>query len=108
MFSVFDYFDSFDIYNSDNGYKTETTENELKLFVYLAGVKKEDIGISVSNNELTIDAKNRVGYKDWKLKKLWKLSGINTESISSSYENGVLVVNLPKKNSENVRKIVVA
>lgn len=102
-------FRSFD-YSDDINYKTETTGTELKLFLYLAGVKKENISLSINSNILTVEAKGRVGYsEDWKFKNSWQVGReLDLENVSSSYESGVLIVNFPKKKSENVRKIVVA
>lgn len=94
----------------DIEYKTASSESGLKLYLYIAGVNKENISISINSNLITVDAKGRLGYsEDWKFKNSWQVGReYDLENVTSSYENGVLVVNFPKKKSENVRKIVVA
>lgn len=87
----------------------EPTETELKMFLYFPGVKKSNIDISVNSNILTVEAKEKLGYKNWKYKNSWRIgSGLDLEKISSRYEDGVLEIIIPKVKEQNVRKIVVA
>jgi len=79
------------------------------LEVVAPGMKKEDFEISLENNMLTISAskeetKNEQEkqilkeYKFQSFKRSFTLDEkINAESISAQYVNGILTLNLPKK-----------
>lgn len=102
------FFNSF-VNECESEYRQKTTEDGLILYIYLAGVKKGDISIGVNSNILTVEAKDKVGYENWKYKNSWRIgSGLDVDQISSSYSDGVLVVNIPKVREDNVRKIHVA
>ncbi|QBK63600.1 Hsp20/alpha crystallin family protein [Borrelia miyamotoi] len=86
-------------------------KDEGKLFIleaYLPGIKKEDIIISIKNDYLTIsyDRKDeeednrylRVERRDISFSRSFRLSGnIEQNKIRSELKNGVLIVELPKK-----------
>lgn len=89
-------------------YKHKTTEDGIILYLYFAGVKKSDISISINSSILKVEAKNKVGYSNWKYENSWRLgSGLDVERITSSYVDGVLAVNIPKVKEESSRKIPV-
>lgn len=102
------FFNSF-VNEYDVDYRQKTTETGLNLYVYLAGVKKSDISIGVNSNILTVEAKDKIGYSNWRYKNSWRIGqGLDVDKITSKYEDGVLEINIPKVKEENVRKIVVA
>ncbi|QFP42304.1 Hsp20/alpha crystallin family protein [Borrelia miyamotoi] len=88
-------------------------KDEGKLFIleaYLPGIKKEDMIISIKNDYLTIsyDRKDegeeqdnrylRVERRDISFSRSFRLSGnIEQNKIRSELKNGVLIVELPKK-----------
>lgn len=77
----------------------------------LPGFRKEDIGVDISEDVMTIKAERKTEREDKDSKgkyiccersygsftRQFDLSGINAENISAKYENGVLTMKLPKK-----------
>ncbi len=80
----------------------------------LPGVKKEDIKIDIENKYLTISAERKSEKEDKDEKgnfirrersygsfsRSFDISGIESEKISAKYENGVLILSMPKKEKE--------
>ncbi|TCS83090.1 Hsp20/alpha crystallin family protein [Tepidibacillus fermentans] len=76
----------------------------------LPGFRKEDINIEVDNNRLTIHAKHEARVEDNKENYIRKerrfgsftrsfdVSNIKTDEIKAEYNNGVLILDLPKKD----------
>lgn len=94
--------------------KVDIKENE-KSFVIeaeLPGIKKEEIGLDLENNVLTISVehKEEVNEESDKyirkerrygaMKRSFIVENIDEESISAKFENGVLSLVLPKKSPE--------
>ncbi|MDI9475321.1 MAG: Hsp20/alpha crystallin family protein [Candidatus Alkaliphilus sp. MAG34] len=84
----------------------------------LPGFDKKDINISVDDNRLTITAEHSESKEESKdnyirkerrygsFARSFDVSNIKTEDIKADYENGVLTLNLPKKDSSpDSRKI---
>ncbi|MCF8445338.1 MAG: Hsp20/alpha crystallin family protein [Crocinitomicaceae bacterium] len=95
-------------YNDAEVILKEATD-KLELNLYVAGVKKSDITISINSNLLTIEAKNRVGYSNWKYKNSWRIDRtLDTEKVSSSYVDGVLTIIFPKMNIQTSKQIPIA
>jgi len=95
--------------NGDVVVTQKSADDKQELLLYIAGVKKEDISILVNSNIFTVEAKQRVGYNNWKYKNSWRLGReLDTENITSSYVDGVLTVIFPKKNIETSKKIHIA
>ena len=77
----------------------------------LPGFDKKDINISVDDNRLTITAEHSESKEESKdnyirkerrygsFARSFDVSNIKTEDIKADYENGVLTLNLPKKDS---------
>lgn len=98
----------------------DVIENDSEYVVnfYLAGVKKDDISISVERDMLTIKAERREE-KDLKYNRKESFTGtfeksfklpdtVDKESIDASMEDGVLKLRIPKISDEQklgVRKI---
>jgi HSP20 family protein len=95
-------------------------EDSLLLTVEIPGVNKEDVKLSVENNVLTIsgEKKNNVEVKEDDFRRIERSYGsfsrsfnlssrIDNEKIEARFENGILAVNLPKKEESKPRQIEV-
>lgn len=116
-FRMFDDFEK-NFWNSNElaEFKTDIRDNgnEYVMEADLPGFKKENIKIDIDNDTLTITAerKNENSEKDDKgnyirmersygsFSRSFDVSGINTEEISASYNDGVLTLNMPKKTAK--------
>lgn len=79
----------------------------------LPGFKKEDISIDIENDCLTISASRKADSEEkngsyikrerftGSCRRCFDVSGVNTEAIDASYTDGILTVNMPKKQ-ENI------
>jgi len=87
------------IYSSEEGYRID---------LFVPGMKKEDLSISFEKNQLTVsgeckeDAKTmqivRSEYQIESFKRSFSVdSDVDGEKICAEYVNGVLTLNLPKK-----------
>ena len=88
----------------------------------IPGIRKEDIDISVNGNSLTISAevkKETDEKKDGKVLRSERYYGVATRSMAfgndvdanaakAKYENGVLELTLPKKASQQTKRLAVA
>lgn len=90
------------VYEEEQNYMVEA---------FIPGVSKENISIDFDNGQLTISVKENedqekkyliqekmVSYQPRKL----KLSGVDSSNIQAKYENGVLLVKLPKEQKETI------
>ncbi|MBO4452351.1 MAG: Hsp20/alpha crystallin family protein [Clostridia bacterium] len=94
-------------------FRTDITETEkaYTLEAELPGFKKEDIKIDIDNNYLTISAerKNESEEKNGKgevirrercygsVSRSFDITGVQTDNIEATYENGILKLEMPKK-----------
>lgn len=94
-------------------FKTDITDkgSEILLEAELPGFAKDDIHIDIDNNYLTIsaerhnsseekDKKNNVIRRErfsGKFSRCFDIEGIDAEKITASYEDGVLKLNMPKR-----------
>ena len=104
-------------YDVDNtAMKTDILEDEkeYKLVVELAGFSKENISIDLKEGYLTIGAKMDGSKKEegkkyilrercTSLKRSFYVGDIKREDIKAKYENGLLVVTIPKTLPDDVR-----
>jgi len=110
-FTPFSTFAGVDVIKNESGYE---------LHVDLPGISKEDIVIDMKDDILSIKVnteeekenteKNYVirQRSSRKFSRSFKVAGVQEENIQASYENGVLVLNLPfKEKIEVTRKIEV-
>jgi HSP20 family molecular chaperone IbpA len=67
-------------------------ENEIRIYVELPGVAKDDIHLNITEDEVEIKSKN--SYKTIKVPK-----NIDIKKMSSSYRNGVLEVTIQRKKT---------
>lgn len=105
----FGFFDS----RSLSEFKTDITDNgkEYVLEADLPGFKKEDIGLDIDGDVLTLRAERHSDHEDADKKnkyircersyglytRQFDVSEIDTENIKAKYDNGVLTLTLPKK-----------
>lgn len=107
-----------DFFNSEpiKPFKTDIKDlgDNIRLEADLPGVKKEDIKIDIENKYLTISAERKSEKEDKDEKgnfirrersygsfsRSFDISGIESEKISAKYEDGVLILTMPKKEKE--------
>ena len=93
-------------------------ENGITLFIEIPGYNKENLNISYDKGYLTVLAEREVSEEESKeflrreransLKRIYYVGEIDENAISAKYENGILTVNLPKKQRvETIKKIIV-
>jgi HSP20 family protein len=86
------------------------TEKEYLLDIIAPGMNKEDFSINIENNQLTISAEKKdetVNENEKQIRKEFTFQSfkrsftldekISADNISAQYVNGVLTLNLPKK-----------
>lgn len=92
--------------------KVDIKENEKNYIIEaeLPGIKKEDIGIALDNNLLTISVEQKVEVNEENehyirkerrygtTRRSFAVDNIDEDKISAKYENGILSLVLPKKN----------
>lgn len=102
-------------------FKTDIREEDDKftLEADLPGFDKENIGIDVDNDILTISAERHSEHETeegsskyircersyGKYSRSFDVSAVDVEKISAGYENGVLTLNMPKKEALVPKKI---
>lgn len=117
---LFDFFNDFEKSFFDTGFsnvrqfRTDVLDKGDKFLVQaeLPGFTKQDINIGIDGSYLTISAKrseekneNKENYIRQErsygaFSRSFDISGIDTENISASYENGILNLELPKLKEE--------
>lgn len=109
------------LFSRGHGESEELSENdsEYVIRVEMPGLSKEDIKVNVKDGELTIEAeKIRKNKNEEKLiyssifygsikKTIVLPEDIKTEGSDAAFENGVLVVTLPKKDVAPAKQITV-
>lgn len=102
--------------NSLDPFKTDIreTDDAFILEADLPGFNKEDIDIGIEGDYLTIKAERHADHEEKDEKnnyvriersfgsysRSFDISGIDGENIGAKYENGVLTLNMPKKEPE--------
>ena len=87
------------------------TENSYLMDIEIPGYEKKDIGISLENGYLTISAKKEEKQEDKKENYLrrersyscsrsYYVGDVDKDKVKAKYENGVLVVEIPKEQPE--------
>jgi HSP20 family protein len=97
------------------------TDNEIRFIVEAAGLRPEDIDVTVENNILTVSGEKKVE-RDESEKVEYHLyerrygrfersfalpRRVNTEGVNADYDNGVLTVTLKKTEAAKPRRIKV-
>lgn len=95
------------------------TENEYVIKAEMPGVKKDGVEITLENNELEITGKingnlpgeEHLKYAEFKLynyhRKFNVGNNVNNNALTAKLEDGVLTLNLPKRDELKPRKIEV-
>ena len=111
MFNDFFNDDMLSKFNSSGSFKTDIKETPKEYIVHaeLPGVKKEDIKVDYNNNYLTISATRNNESEEKKdnyirrersygsVSRGFYISNVNKDSIKAKFDNGVLNIELPKK-----------
>ena len=111
MFNDFFNDDMLSKFNSSRSFKTDIKETPEEYIVHaeLPGVKKEDIKVDYNNNYLTISATRNNESEEKKdnyirrersygsVSRGFYISNVNKDSIKAKFDNGVLNIELPKK-----------
>lgn len=111
-----DWFDG-GLTNNDRYMRTDIAETakDYRVKVDMPGFKKSDISINYANNLLTIDAHrdtfDDVSNKDGnilhserrygQMSRSYRLPDVDRDNISAKYEDGVLIITLPKLGDNN-------
>lgn len=94
------------------------TENELKFYVDLPGIKKEDIKINIEDGYLQIDGKKKCEYQTsgeyiYKERCTENYSrsyyigkDINEDEVTANLNDGVLFLSIPKKEEVKTKKYI--
>ena len=108
------------LFNSDSlAFRTDVkeTDDSYVLEAELPGFKKEDIAIDIEDNYLTISAKREYQKEDkdkhnyirrerayGSFTRSFDITGIDSNSITAAYKDGVLELKLPKEKIETPDK----
>ena len=99
------------------------TEDGLEVTAELAGIRPDDVNVSIENNVLTISGEKKHEVREengdgnyrllerryGRFERTFTLSPtVNTEKIDARFENGLLTVTLPKSEAAKPRKIRVS
>lgn len=93
--------------NIHPGYEVSETEKEYKIAIDIPGVPKQDISIDFKNDQITISAERKYYEKNslhstrqyGLIKKSFSIpQGVDVSKICAEYENGTLIIQVPKPN----------
>lgn len=94
------FFDNNSFFDNKLAYLKQKDDNNYQLEIEVPGYSKENIDLSVKEGKLYVNA-NREGKSTKTF--VYKLSNkINTKNLSASCKDGVLIVNLPLKEPEQI------
>ena len=123
MNSLLNVLDAFDQnFNFSSALRTDIIDqgDSLTLEAELPGFAKEEIELEIQNGILTISAQHREEDQDEEkkylcrerrvsaVKRSFQLEGIQEDSVTASFENGVLKLQLPKQETRVSRRIELA
>ncbi|WP_446898142.1 heat shock protein Hsp18 [Clostridium sp. LBM24168] len=105
-----DFFAPLNIHGFGNGFKVDLKETDDAYLIEadLPGIKKESIDLDYSDNYLTISAKRDNSREEknenyvrqersyGEFRRSFYVDNVDKNTISASFENGVLKINLPK------------
>jgi len=116
IWDLFDeFFDgkTFNFYNSSNvNYKSSEEDNNYILRLSVPGVKKENLKVKTDGENLIVKYEKpekilSFGFDINSFEKKWVLpNNVENKKISSKYQDGVLIITIPKKE-ESIIEIVV-
>ena len=99
-------------------FKTDVKENDDEYVIEseLPGLEKDDINIEITDNYLTISAHNeekieeenenyiRRERRTGSFQRVFQIDNVKEDEIDAKYENGILMVTLPKKEKSAPKK----
>ncbi len=115
-----DFFQDFmPAFKNRDTFKIDVKENEKEYMVEaeLPGIKKEDVNVSLNDNQLTIAVKQSKDTEEKKDNYIHRERGFSTmqrtiyldnasnKGASAKFEDGVLSLKLPKNDSQKIYKI---
>lgn len=81
-------------------------DGDFNLEIELPGVRKEDIEIKAEAGLLTVKATRKKGESVWNYKREFRLSEeVDQENVKATFENGVLELELKKKEQAATKTI---
>lgn len=98
------------------------TREEIRVMVELPGLRSEEVEVSLENNVLTISGEKREQRREGEAEQRWHLverrygrfsrsfvlpRDVEPDRIQASFENGVLMVTIPKSEKVRPRRIEV-
>lgn len=85
------------LYEREQGYELE---------VELPGVKKEDVDVHIENNMLTVAASRKRGEQVCSYKREFRVSEeVDQENVKAAFENGLLKLEIQKRQQPTAKKI---
>jgi len=117
---TFNYFEDFDLLfdnlliDSSNllqnkNYHYKETEKEILIEMAIPGVNKKDIKLIFSEGYLNVNYDSKDDYSKWTNsfnESIKIISDVDQNKIHAKFENGVLYINIPKKNKVINEKII--
>jgi HSP20 family molecular chaperone IbpA len=93
--------------STEKYYDIEDGEDHYFIVVPIAGVKKENINVSLDNRTLNVDCESELNFGIRKFSNKFRvLPGTTEEHMSASYEDGVLRVRVEKvRQDSQIRQI---
>ena len=93
--------------STEKYYDIEDGEDHYFIVVPIAGVKKENINVSLDNRTLNVDCESELNFGIRKFSNKFRvLPGTTEEHVSASYEDGVLRVRVEKvRQDSQIRQI---
>ena len=106
---------------ADMGFKTDIKEDDSNYFIEaeLPGLSKEDINLELNENHLIISATNEEERKEEKenyirrerrtgsYQRAFQIDNVKEDEIEAEYEDGILKIQLPKKEEGRAQKRVI-
>ena len=96
------------------------TQNDIRVYLDIPGMRPDDIDISLENNILTISGERSAEWQEGDEKNTWHLSerrygrfsrsfvlprDVDADRIDANFDNGVLQLSIPKSEKARRRKI---
>ena len=106
---VIDFFDVFKTLEESSSWDTQQKRDSIDqsgIKIELPGVKPEDVEVTVEGKTLRVTGKSRHG-KEFKYTYALR-SGVDDSAITAKFQDGLLDINLPKKQEESIRKIKIS
>lgn len=110
-----DYFNAMDIGTSVPAVNVSETEKQYVLDMAVPGAKKEDFNLQIDGNTLSISSEHKEERKEEdkhfsrkefqysSFERRFTLPGnIDKSGVNANYENGILKISIPKKETEKV------